>query len=514
MRLYHVLIVFVSVLFAGCQATTNTPDWKRTYPNITVYGSPRLSDLNRDGMQDIIIGAGGAEWSKTDTGFVALDGKTGTMLWHVPARNQIVGTSVLLDITGDNIDDVILGGRSAELRAINGATGQLIWEFFKTDSTYGHKKAGWWNFTTPQLIADQNGDGFKDLLIANGGDASILPHDPIRPVGMLLIISSKDRAIIAKANVPDGREIYMTPVISDMGTRTANPTIIYGTGGETMPGHLYRTTLADLRRGDLSKSIELTASESKKGFIASPLLTDVTGDGMYDIIQNAVEGKMMAFDGKTNKLLWDNRFLGTECYVSPAPGYFNDDDVPDFFMMHSVGTWPRFEKVVDVAFLDGKTGRIIGKHEYIDCAFTFAAPLTVDVDGDGFTEVVIGCNQQSTAVMSKTGDQFQFKLLFWDKHRDGKRYLADSLQGVNWASTPWLGDANADGRTDLVCFTEATNVLNNPEVASYQQPLGINLMRKTIFDFPPNRIYWGGYLGSDGTSVFTRKRACDKDNGA
>lgn len=494
------------IWLAACSATTGDPTWKRSYPNITAYGSPRVADLTGDGVQDIIIGTGSAEWSRTDTGFVALDGQTGKMLWHVPARNQIVGSAVLYDISGDSIPDVILGGRSAELRAINGRTGTVIWEFFKTDSTYGHKKAGWQNFTTPQLIADQNHDGYQDLLIANGGDATIFPGHPKRPAGLLLIISSKDRKVIAKATVPDGRETYMSPIISDMGRPTDNPTILFGTGGETMPGHLYRTTLNDLLKNDISKATPLVTSKIDKGFIASPVLTDLTGDGVYDIVQNAVEGWMMAFDGATNQMLWDNRFLGTECYVSPTPGYFNDNDVPDFFMMHSVGTWPNFEKVVDVAVLDGKTGKIMGRHEYIDCAFTFAAPLTVDVNGDGFTEVVMGCNRQSNAIQYRPADQFVFKLMFWDIHNRDKRFLTDSLQGVNWASTPYIGDLEGDNRTDLICFTEATNRENNPEVASYQRPLGINVMRKLVVDFPADRIYWGGYLGSQQNSVFTRKR--------
>lgn len=504
--LFYGNCVLLLALACGCSSTGPDPSWRKTYPNCTVYGSPRAADLNRDGVDDLIIGSGGAEWSASDTAFLALNGKTGDILWRVPGRNQIVGSAVFQDITGDNVPDVFLGGRSAELRAINGATGAVIWEFFKSNEEHAHEKKGWYNFTTPQLIADQNGDGYQDLLIGNGGNAMIKPHDPNRPVGLLLIVSAKDAKVLAKATVPDGHEIYMSPVISSMGERTSNPSIFFGTGGETMPGHFYRTTLADLLKNDISTAIPLVASETAKGFIASPVLTDLTGDGILDVVQNAVEGRMFAFDGKTNQMLWDNRFLNTECYVSPTPGYFNDDDVPDFFMAHSVGVWPHFQKVVDVAALDGKTGRIIGRHEYLDCAFTFAAPLTVDMNGDGYTEVVMGCNKQSNPIEFREGQKFAHKLLFWDIHNHHKQYLPDSIQGVNWASTPLLGDLDKDGRTDLVCFAEATNRENNPEDASYQRPLGINVMRRMLTDFSPEQVYWGGYLGSAGTSVFTRKR--------
>jgi hypothetical protein len=498
----HLLLVLATL---ACQPDA-PPSWRVTHPRITAYSSVRTADLNRDGTDDLLLGTGTAEWAKTDTGFVALDGRTGAMLWRVPARNQIVGSAALYDVTADGVPDVFLGGRSAELRAIDGATGRVLWEFFKTNETYGHKKAGWYNFTSPQLIADQNGDGLRDLLVANGGDASLLPHDPNRPTGLLLIVSSRDGTVLAKAPVPDGRETYLTPVVADLGPPTGNPTIFFGTGGETMSGGFYRTTLADLRRGDLSGSVQLAKSLTAKGFIASPVLTDLTGDGVTDVVVNAVEGVMRAFDGRTNALLWDNRFVGTECYVSPTPGFFNDDDVPDFFMAHSVGVWPDFEKVVDVAFLDGKTGRIIGKHEYLNCSFTFAAPLSVDVNADGFSEVVVTTNQSSTALEKKPGDQFRSKLLFWDFHHRSKRYLNDSLQGINWASTPFLGDLDRDGITDLVYLAEATDRDNNPENASYQRPLGLNIARRPVVDFPPSAVLWGSYLGNNHDSIFQKKR--------
>jgi hypothetical protein len=289
--------------------STNQESWKVHYKDITVYSSPRITDLNKDGIGDILIGTGAAEWATTDTGFVAIDGRNGQILWHLPARNQIVGTAVLYDVTGDGVEDVFLGGRSAELKAINGASGKLIWEFFSTNDPYRPKKAGWYNFSTPQLIEDQNNDGYKDLLVANGGDAFAKPHDPDRPAGWLMVISSKDKKILAQAKMPDGKEIYMSPVISDMGQKTDNPSIFFGTGGETISGSLYRTTLKDLMKNDISGAIRLATSSVEKGFIASPVLTDLTQDGIYDIVQNAVEGRIMAIDGHTNEVIWRNRFL-------------------------------------------------------------------------------------------------------------------------------------------------------------------------------------------------------------
>lgn len=63
---------------------------------------------------------------------------------------------------------------------------KLIWSFFPGRTNADVSDQGWYNFTTPQLIPDQDGDGLKDLLIANGGNPKAAAGDPDRPAGRLL----------------------------------------------------------------------------------------------------------------------------------------------------------------------------------------------------------------------------------------------------------------------------------------------------------------------------------------
>ncbi|NND33033.1 MAG: hypothetical protein HKN76_10615, partial [Saprospiraceae bacterium] len=78
---------------------------------------------------DIILGAGREEFVACDSAVIAIDGRSGRLLWHVAARDQLFGSAALLDLNGDAIEDVVIGGRSAELKAISGSTGELLWEF-------------------------------------------------------------------------------------------------------------------------------------------------------------------------------------------------------------------------------------------------------------------------------------------------------------------------------------------------------------------------------------------------
>ena len=183
--------------------------WSEVLPTIGTFSSPRLSDLNKDGVKDIILGGGRLEFQKCDTAMFALDGRDGKLLWKASAIDQIFGSAALMDITNDGTEDVFLNGRSSELKAINGATGKVIWAF---DTTYYsfNKTKRWFNFYNPQFIHDADNDGLKDILISNGGDIWIAPHNPNRAKGRLVVISSKTGKLIADADMPDDCEIYMS----------------------------------------------------------------------------------------------------------------------------------------------------------------------------------------------------------------------------------------------------------------------------------------------------------------
>ena len=327
------------VYLTSCSPKEKNSNWLIHLKGQGTASSPRLTDLNQDGILDIVLGAGGKENVPTDTAVIALDGADGSLLWHIPGRNQMVGSALFKDITHDNISYVFIGGRTGELMCINGKSGEVIWRFYPLEARQKPADKGIYNFYNPQLIQDRDQDGQEDLLIANGGNYLIKPYDPNRPVGKLMIISSASGKVLSEASMPDGRETYMSPIKVAF-SRNGKEEIIFGTGGETIGGKLYRAKLQDLFRNDLSGATVLAESQNK-GFIAPPIIADITLDGVFDIIANAVDGKTLAIDGASNQLLWESSFPGTELYSSPAIGFFNADSIPDFFVNGCLGTWPR-----------------------------------------------------------------------------------------------------------------------------------------------------------------------------
>lgn len=466
--------------------TKESRAWSASFKRLGSLSSPRLTDLNRDGVLDIVMGAGTVEFKRSDSSIIALDGAEGKLLWTASARDQIFGSPVFLDITEDGIPDVFIGGRAAELKALDGSNGDVIWEFYEGRVDVALSDSGAYNFFSPQLIPDQDDDGFEDLIIAAGGYVKALPGDPNRPAGRLMVISSANGKRLASAEMPDGKEIYMSVVVADFGA-TGELSVIFGTGGETLGGALYKASLRDLMRNDLSRSI-LLESGYGKGFIAPPVLADINGDGVHDIIANAVNGRMIAIDGSTNEVLWRVSVPGTEAYCSIAVGFFTDDNIPDFFTNYGIGIWPDLDRSVQL-MVDGKDGRIL----FRDSLGTFqeSTPVALDVNGDGYDDALFGINYQNRSGFSN-------QLAVIDFRKDTIYHIGPRHFGANVASTPWIGDMDGDDFIEIVYCNE-TNPFDLLSI-TFKEGLRVSKLKTQI----PVRKYvaWGSYMGSTYDGVF------------
>ena len=130
-KLITVLLFFTTTLIFS-QSTV----WSAFTDSVVSYSSPRAVDLNNDGIKDVVIGAG-KEGQQTNFGILAFNGANGSLLWSVPARNEVFSSPQFQDITNDNIPDVFIGGRDAQFYAINGANGNIIWQFFPHNNQIG-----------------------------------------------------------------------------------------------------------------------------------------------------------------------------------------------------------------------------------------------------------------------------------------------------------------------------------------------------------------------------------------
>ncbi|WP_026464202.1 PQQ-binding-like beta-propeller repeat protein [Adhaeribacter aquaticus] len=488
--------LFFIFAFSACDVFSKKEEagviWSSYIPDIGTFSSPRTVDLNKDGVLDIVLGAGARENRASDKAVVAFDGATGETLWSVKGRNQFVGSAIFQDINSDAIPDVFIGGRWAELMAINGADGKVLWSFYPERPTPNPADAGWFNFTTPQFVPDQDNDGLKELIIANGGNPAVPPNDPNRPTGRLLVISSKTGKILANVQVPDGKETYMS-VVCLHDSQTNNLNVLFGTGGETMGGHLYRTTLKDIMKGDIS-SAKVLASSEKKGFIAPPVLVDLTLDGTLDVVVSGVEGRIFALDGKNDATLWQVELPGTEGYATPGIGYFNEDSVPDVFSHNGIGVYPNIENSV-LYMLNGKTGKIEFQEKVP--GFQYSSPLVADFNADGQEDGLLNFNEIQYV---DNKDTYSNYLQVYDFFNHKKFTIADRLEGTVLAATPWIGNLDQDKSLDIIHLgVNFKKIKYDPTV-----PRGLFISRYATNLEVRKPMLWGAYMGSDYSGVFRK----------
>lgn len=490
-------IIFVAMLSSCTEASSkkqSTVVWNKSFAVIGSQSSPRTADLNKDGTLDIVIGAGKNEFQQSDMGILAFDGKSGELLWKQEARDQVFGSATFCDINGDGVKDIFIGGRSPQLKAIDGKSGTLLWEYkkerYSNDPVMQYAR---YNFNNSVLVPDQNNDGIDDLLTVNGGNALAAPYtSTYRFPGVLMLLDSKTGNVIAADTMPDGKESYMTPLcFSQPGSKDLF--ILFGTGGETIDGNLYISTISQLRSKKLSEA-RVIASEKGHGFIAPATLADISGDGYLDIIAISHGSKAVAIDGKDYHTLWTKSFPGTECSNSFAVGYFTDDNIPDFFTFISKGQWPNSTGTVQI-LLNGKNGNV----DYIDSmgCTGFSSPVAYDLNDDGRDEAIISVNDFDCSVgyASKAPARMENRLIAID-FADRSVNIIDRAEGFkNIFSTPWIGDLDNDGYLDIIYC----QYYHRSDLLSF---LGMRIKR---IDTPvriKKKVIWGAFLGSNGDGVF------------
>ncbi|MDP6855999.1 MAG: hypothetical protein QGH13_00530 [Candidatus Thalassarchaeaceae archaeon] len=457
-----------------------------------IFSSPNLVDLNNDGVLDIVNGMGIEE--QEIGAVIALDGVNGSPLWQANTNAELFATAQFKDLNKDGQEDVILGGRSHQLLAIDGITGEKIWTFDDANQGNDLSTSEWFQFYTGQFIPDRNGDGVDDWLTSNGGDPSKGPGES-RSNGFMMIISGATGEILSYASTPDDKETYMSPIVFQPHPEMETE-VLFGTGGETFSGSLWSTSIQDIEAGDISNSIMLTQSKEgvEKGVMAPPVIVDITHDGILDIVAPTFDGRVIAIDGRNHTIVWtievsehafDGNSVDIESYASPAIGYFTDDAIPDIFVHFVIGTFPDYSASTSL-MIDGNSGEVLWKNDSTHSGFT--SPLAADMNGDGRDEIIMirsgGEMFENNGVMP-----FYHDIEILDSCSMTHVLLAHR-EGMS-IGTPTLSDIDGDGVLELI--TTDTTGYSGPSCSIILWSLGVDA---------PTSISWSSYLGTNNDGIF------------
>ncbi|TNE91325.1 MAG: hypothetical protein EP330_05475 [Deltaproteobacteria bacterium] len=388
-------------------------------------GSPALCDLDEDGQPELIAPI--APPPPARARIQVHDAVNGTLKWQTRLlQKDDFGTPLCVDADADGDLDVLTSGRSGDVRALDGRTGDVLWtlsdgdeSFLAGGNTYSVVPVG------ERLLVVQGGGGGP----AEGG--IVAPDVPGR-----LLLFARSGGVLGSWPAPDDEEMYGTPAVlaTDTGWRIA-----VGTGGERLGGSIH---LLDLDRDGSSFTARgaLRSSCETGGFISSPMFGDLDGDDVSELV--AVD-----FCGTVHAAALDGTVRWTA--TSDIPYGTSNPLLADLDGDGRLDVVAAFESL-NISFREQTAANptsLIGAWRGTDGAplwshttpgWIFASPVSADLDGDGTEDVVLpetGAGAGGPRLVARSG-------------RTGE-VLYQRDEGET-ASTPVLADVDADGHLDLL----------------------------------------------------------------
>lgn len=120
-----------------------------------------------------------------------------------------------------------------------------------------------------------------------------------------------------------------------------------------------------------------------KNALLPPILIDITSDGIEDIVATMYNSTIMAYNGSTFEPIWNYTVPNSEVISIPIPGYYNDDDIPDFMVKHQIGIGLSTYYYTMATVIDGRNGQPLLEKPMEDSLSGQMSGLSITVDGFG-----------------------------------------------------------------------------------------------------------------------------------
>ena len=444
--------------------------WSLDLPN-NAYGSPRLFE-SEDGPEMLLsFGAvfGSAGPDAVLGGAMSINASTGAVSWQVDRDAELFSLAIPVE-SHSGLDNLYLfGGKRGVLMAIDAETGIMHYQA----EPYGDasREAGIWNYYTGLQAQDINADGVGEIVITNGGDDAADIGDP-RPPGWLEVLDGVTLSAIHRIPVPAAAETYLSPTLW---VRQGVAYVVYGTGGETLPGSLFMVPMQSVLAGTLDDQVELVAPIGNYGFIAPPAYADLDDDGALDMIVSPYDGRLIVLSGATAEVLWmRDREDERETAASPILGDFDGDGDLDIFTSLTQGTFPMW-RGSEIRVFDGRTGNVLFE-DSVAGEILIGTAVAADVDEDQIDEILFA---RSTVAENFTDPVWsELSILHTE---EGRVQVIGEQEGLV-GSAGWVGDADGDGYLEWYLTSNGYDVSR--------------LVRYNLSGRTPQRIAWGGYFGT------------------
>jgi len=347
------------------------------FPSKTaVTTSPALGDFNNDNYRDIVFGG-------TNGMVLIYDGKNKRVINRTNIDSPINMSPCLYDVNKDGQLDIIIGGDNGKVKALNGKNLSQIWEYEKPNSQI---------FSSPSLFKVGGKDyiilGFNDYRFAavdaqtgklfwnfttNNhviGSPICINVNPFEDKDDDVIISSNDTlyALNGKTGKPiwekTAPKVIMTPLVYDL-TQNGKLDLIYG-------GEIGTLTVLNLATGKPDADITFV-TDQLQSIQASPILADINGDEILEIVVGCNDGNLYAFQDPSKENKVDKNIIIFESYKG-EPSYLGRvEDIPRLRNKNEEELRKR-----KVAFLFDRSDKWLAEEKFREAAMDLETVIELD----------------------------------------------------------------------------------------------------------------------------------------
>lgn len=317
-----------------------------------------IADVSGDDIDDLVVAA-------LDRSVYLVDGETGKRLWNYTGDKfypwRALVSSPALDATGDGRPEVIVSTRERLVISLDGSDGQQLWNYTNAGVNALFKPGGSCSLAvrSAHLVSDIDGDSLPDLVVVAGSGDTCTKDDQIRVV-----------ALSANSGLNLWEYVHEEDYhgLKD-GTKRSSPVAVIdfdkdGTKDIVVADDQGSVHVINGLTGKIIQHNKLPVFGAIWNLVEVP---DVSGDGVNDVVAlEFIDGKggsdyasLAAIDLISSQVLWevkigDGKYSGGALYsaawmADEAPGR------PATILTYLAAT-QRIDDNLKLVVLNGKTG--------------------------------------------------------------------------------------------------------------------------------------------------------------